>query len=149
MNFKAFSMFPIVFVLASGGIFAADQPKVITPKNIKWVDDTEPGAPKGLKVAVLYGDPEKKEPYVLLVKFPPNSSFPLHSHSGIENVTIINGTFNVSFGSHDKSKGRKLPPGSFFSLPANATHYVWAGREGATVQITGIGPDETNLVGSK
>ncbi len=121
---------------------------VLTPKKIVWEKDTEPGAPKGLMVAVLYGDPSKAEPYVVLVKFPAGSSFPLHTHPNLENVTVLRGTIGMTVGSSDKAKGELLPPGSFVSVPANTSHFVWATKE-VVVEISGNGPDETKLIDTK
>jgi quercetin dioxygenase-like cupin family protein len=124
----------------------AQKPPIITPDKLTWADDDEPGSPPGLKVAVLYGDPSKPEPYVLRVKFPANSRFPLHTHPNAEHVTVLKGTFGTTFGSADRSKGQLLPAGSFVSIPANTAHFVWVGHSETIIQIHGIGPDETKIV---
>ena len=138
----------LAVIVAPTVAYADEKPIVLTPNKIAWEKDTEAGAPKGLMVAVLYGDSSKTEPYVVLVKFPAGSSFPLHTHPNIENVTVLRGTFGMTFGSSDKSKRVLLPPGSFVSLPANTSHFVWADKE-VVLEISGIGPDETRLVESK
>ncbi len=135
----------LAVVVAPAIAYADTKPLVLTPKRIVWEKDTEPGAPKGLMVAVVYGDPGKTEPYVVLVKFPAGSSFPLHTHPNVENVTVLRGTFGMTFGSSEKSKGELLPPGSFVSVPANTSHFVWADKE-VVLEISGIGPDETKMV---
>ena len=135
-------------VTASSIAHAQGKPVIFTPTNILWENDTEPVATKGLMVAVLYGDPSKTEPYVVLVKFPAGSSFPLHTHPNVENVTVLRGTLGMTFGSSNKSKGKLLPPGSFVSLPANTSHFVWASKE-VVIEISGNGPDETKLIGTK
>lgn len=33
-----------------------------------------------------------------------------------------------------------LNAGSFYLLPANTMHFAWAGPQGATLQIHGVGP---------
>lgn len=138
----------LTVVVAPTIAYADTKPIVLTPKKIVWEKDTEPGAPKGLMVAVLYGDPSKAEPYVVLVKFPASSSFPLHTHPNVENVTVLRGTLGMTLGSSDKSKGELLPPGSFVSLPANTPHFVWAGKE-VVLEISGNRPDETKLIQTK
>lgn len=127
----------------------AGDPPIVSPDGLQWMDDNEPGAPPGLKVAVLFGDPSKRQPYVLRVKFPPNSSFPLHTHAQRESVTVISGVFGTTFGGTDRSKGRELAAGSFVSIPAKTAHYVWTGPEETVIQIHGMGPDETTLMQSK
>jgi len=136
--------FPMV-VLNSTSAVAGDPP-VLTSDGLQWMDDDEPGAPRGLKVAVLFGDPSKRQPYVLRVKFPPNSTFPLHTHGERENVTVLSGMLGTTFGSTDRSKGKELRAGSFVSIPPKTAHFVWTGSEETVIQIHGMGPDETTII---
>ena len=51
---------------------AADPPHgVFTPSEIKW-EDAPPMVPKGAKLAVLYGDPNKDGLFVVRAKLPAN-----------------------------------------------------------------------------
>ena len=88
---------------------------LLTPENLKWVDiPTLPSA----KQAVLYGNPKEAGPYIMRIKFPPNT------HPDNRQATVISGTWY--FGHSDKfdaSKEKKLPPGTFFTEPANSVHY--------------------------
>jgi quercetin dioxygenase-like cupin family protein len=93
----------------------------------------------------LFGDPSKRQPYVLRVKFPPNSTFPLHTHAQRESITVLSGVFGTTFSGTEKAKGRELPAGSFVSIPANTAHFVWTGPAETIVQIHGVGPDKTTL----
>ena len=58
-----------------------------------------------------------------------------------ENITVLSGWIGFGLGrTFDKSKGRELPAGSYFYLPANTPHFAWTGPEGCVMQIHGTGP---------
>ena len=133
-----------VFLLAAGAPAFA-QAIAVKPNEVKWVDMK--GMPPGWKQAVLAGDPEKPGPYVERIKVPPNASVPSHSHSDTENITVLAGSFGIGQGEKfDKSKGTVLGVGSFYMLPANTVHYAWAGPNGVTLQIHGVGPSGMTMV---
>jgi hypothetical protein len=48
---------------------AADQHVMVQPDSVKWTA-APPVLPKGAQIAVLYGDPDKAEPFVFRLKFP-------------------------------------------------------------------------------
>jgi len=135
-----------VSLLALGASAAAqNQPTTVLPSDLKWSDMK--GMPPGWKVAVLVGDPEKAGPYVERIKIPPNANVPPHSHPDTENITVLDGKFGIGSGPKaDKSKGQLLSAGSFYLLPANAVHFAWAGPQGATVQIHGVGPSGMTVI---
>jgi quercetin dioxygenase-like cupin family protein len=128
------TLFAVVTALAIGrGILAIAQDSAIgmTPDQIKWVGS----------VAVLDGDPAKDGPYVLRIKVPPNDVTPPHTHPQAENITVISGSIGFGLSTvFDRSKGRILPAGSFFFLPANTPHFAWTGPDGAIIQAHGVGP---------
>jgi quercetin dioxygenase-like cupin family protein len=93
------------------------------------------------------GDPAEAGPYVERVKLPPNAVIPPHTHPDDENITVLSGAFGIGEGEvADHAKGRVLPAGSFYYLPANMAHFAWAGPEGAIVQIHGIGPSGIKML---
>jgi quercetin dioxygenase-like cupin family protein len=123
---------------------AIAQPVAVKPSEVKWSDMK--GMP-GWKHAALVGDPDKPGPYVERIKVPPNASVPPHSHPDTENITVLEGTFGIGMGDKfDKSKRTMLGVGSFYMLPANTTHYAWAGPKGVTLQIHGTGPSGMTMV---
>ncbi|MSP02918.1 MAG: cupin domain-containing protein [Acetobacteraceae bacterium] len=129
------------FVLAAVLAIVRGEPAIaqelgVIPDEIKWA------ATKNLGDAVvLEGDPAKPGPYVLRIKVPPNNVTNPHTHRQIENITVISGWIGFGLGAiFDKSKGRELPAGSFFHLPANTPHFAWTGPEGAVIQAHGVGP---------
>ena len=99
-----------------------------------------PGFVPGMKVAVLSGDPFKEGPYTIRLWFPAGYKFPAHWHPGVENLTVISGTFKLAMG--DKTDAAKLQtytPGDFLWIPPQHPHF--GGAEGETViQLHGPGP---------
>ena len=89
----------------------------------------------------MLGDPAKDGPYVLRMKVPPNELDQPHTHRPAELITVLTGSIGFGLGNvADQSKGRVLPAGSFYYLPANTRHFSWTGAEGAVIQIQGVGP---------
>jgi quercetin dioxygenase-like cupin family protein len=133
------TLFAVAIVLAIGHVapaVAEDTTIGVTPDQIKWVDVKNLGP--GI---VLEGDPSKNGPYVVRLKVAPNAVVQPHTHPQAENITVISGWIAFGLGTvFDKSKGRVLPAGSFFYLPANTHHFAWTGPDGAVIQAHGVGP---------
>jgi quercetin dioxygenase-like cupin family protein len=111
-----------------------------TPDQIEWKDGPAT-LPKGTQMSVLYGDPKAACPFAMRLKLPANQVIKVHSHPKDEVVTVIEGSVMVGFGERiQMSKTKTFTAGSFYVNPANAKHYVAVGKDGATVQINGIGP---------
>jgi quercetin dioxygenase-like cupin family protein len=132
-------LFAVAIVLAIGHVMpavAGDTTIGVTPDQIEWVDVKNLGP--GI---VLEGDPSKNGPYVVRLKVAPNAVSQPHTHPQAENITVISGWIAFGLGTvFDKSKGRVLPAGSFFYLPANTHHFAWTGPDGAVIQAHGVGP---------
>ena len=126
-------------LLAMNAVAAAQSaPIAVKPGDVKWTDMKDR---PGWKQAVLAGDPEKPGPYVERVKIPANAAIPAHTHPDTENLTVLEGSFSIGTGTKaDKSKAQELSVGAFYLLPANTAHFAWAGPQGATLQIHGVGP---------
>jgi len=115
---------------------AEDSSVGIIPAEIKWVDTKNLG-----RAVVLEGDPSGNGAYVLRIAVRPNDVTPPHTHNQAENITVISGWIGFGLGPvFDRSKGRVLPAGSFFHLPARTPHFAWTGPEGAVIQAHGNGP---------
>jgi len=128
----------LIALLSGAAAAAMSTTTIVTPASTHWMPGT--GPMKGTQVAVLIGDPSKPGGYVMRIKVPANVTFPPHYHSGVENVTVISGTFYVGLGDMiDKTKMTALPPGSFVSIPANVHHYAMTKGE-AVIQLSGMGP---------
>lgn len=60
---------------------------------------------------------------------------------------MLSGSLGIGEGEvADQAKGRTLPAGSFYYLPANTAHFAWAGPEGAVLQINGLGPSGIKMI---
>ena len=122
-----------------GALQAAGTITTVLPDSdaLKWTDSKNlPGA----KVAVLMGDPTKKEPFVARIKLPADFTIPVHTHPVNEYDTVISGTYY--FGSGDQINIEKvvaLPAGSFVSIPAKTEHYGLTKNE-TIIQVNGVGP---------
>lgn len=120
----------------AGSAVAEDGSIGIVPAQMRWSEL------RGMReVVVLHGDPGKPEPYVIRMRVRPNNVTRPHTHPEAENITVISGWIGFGLGTEfDKTKGRVLPAGSFFHLPAGASHFAWTGPQGAVIQAHGIGP---------
>jgi quercetin dioxygenase-like cupin family protein len=108
--------------------------------EIKW-QPAPASLPKGTQMIVLNGDPAKPGPFVLRIRFPPNTIVAPHTHATAENLTVLSGTLYHGMGEHlDKGQGKKLLSGGFVYLPAQMPHSVWTGNVQSVVQVTGTGP---------
>lgn len=115
------------------------------PDNLKWGDG--PAAlPKGVRLAVLAGDPGQAGPFVIRLKMPPGYKVPPHWHSKDENVTLISGMLALGMGDKaDEKAAQVLRPGGFHSIAAGVHHFAMS-RSGAVVQIHGEGPFDIQFV---
>lgn len=91
------------------------------PADLKWVD-APPGLPKGVKLAVLYGDPGKDGPYVIRLKAPGGYKVPPHWHTQTENLTVISGTLYLGSGdTMDMGAAHALKPAGSTTCPEACT----------------------------
>ncbi len=139
----------IVVTGASGAEDASSMALVPNAAAINW--QTGPAnLPKGSQIAVLAGDPGNPGPFVLRVKFPPNTLVAPHRHATAENLTVLSGDFYHGMGEKvDKARGDLMKPGGFVYLPGNMPHYVWTAATESVVQVTGTGPFGLNYVDPK
>jgi quercetin dioxygenase-like cupin family protein len=115
----------------------------VTPEELRWA----PGRVPGHEIAPLVGASNKPGPYVERVRFPARSVSQAHSHPEDRSYTVISGTWHVGYGdSYDSTRLKALPPGSYYTEPANVSHFSLTGDEPVVVQISGIGPSATRFV---
>jgi quercetin dioxygenase-like cupin family protein len=136
----------LAFLVQGVPVGAADAPHgMYTPDTIKW-GDPPPSVPKGAKLAVLYGDPNKEGLFVIRVKIPANYRVPAHSHPTDEVVTVLSGTLLVGMG--DKlapASAKPFPAGSLIVAPAKANHFVLT-KQPTVIEISSMGPLAINYV---
>ena len=123
---------------------AQDAGRTITPSELQW----KPSARvQGIEIVGIIGDTNKPGPYVERLKFSPNFILQAHSHPDDRQYTIISGTWYIGWGNKfDEIKLKALPPGSFYTEPANVPHFAATKGESVIVQITGIGPTAVRFV---
>ena len=131
-------------IYASAG--AQDAPKgavTLTPAQLTWKPSPRVA---GVEIASMVGD-STKGPYVERIKFPANFVIQAHSHPEDRTYTIISGTWYVGYGEKfDPAKLIALPPGSFYTEPANVPHFVATKGEAVVFQLTGTGPTALRYV---
>jgi len=93
---------------------------------------------------VLKGDPDRAGLYTIMLQVPAHTRIAPHDHQDDRVATVIAGTWFLGYGAaFDAAELKALPPGSFYTEPANRTHFAETREEPVTIQITGIGPSST------
>ena len=107
--------------------------------EIKWKDGPQT-LPKGVKMAVLEGDPAKPGMFTLRFKFPDGFEVKPHWHTQTEHATVVSGVLHLGMGERfDRAATQALPVGTFGYWPAGTRHFAWF--EGETIlQLHGQGP---------
>jgi quercetin dioxygenase-like cupin family protein len=134
---------------------ALPQPAVMTTESrametrpassLAWNDLVVEGFNPGAKISVLNGDPAAAGPYTLRLQFPAGYEFPVHWHPGVENLTVLSGTFLLAMGeTANRTAQREYGPGDYLYVPARMSHFGGA-REATVIQLHGIGPFAINL----
>lgn len=102
------------------------------------------GPESSVKVAHIYGDPDKKGMFIQWMKMPPGTQTPPHWHSSDEIFTVLSGSIGLGMGDKiDESAGKEIKAGGFAVVPAKAHHFGWS-KEGAVIQVQGMGPFSMN-----
>jgi quercetin dioxygenase-like cupin family protein len=114
---------------------------------LTWTDFAPPGFDPGMKLAVLSGDPGAKGPYVVRLQFPAGYRFPVHWHPGVENLTVVSGTFQLGMGNiADWNALKNYGPGDFLYIPPKHAHFGGSAAQGPSViQLHGEGPFQVIL----
>ena len=111
---------------------------IVAPSDLKWA--AVPSLPPGVKISVIEGPMNEAKPFTMRLKFPASYQLPAHSHTAIEHVTVISGTFNLGMGDKlDTKATRTLGPGSVAIMQAGTRHFAWTNEE-TVVQVHGVGP---------
>jgi uncharacterized RmlC-like cupin family protein len=101
----------------------------------------------GIETSVLKGDPATTGLYTILLRVPANTRIQAHTHTDDRIATVVSGTWHFGYGdAFDESRLKALPPGSFYTEPPDLAHFARTGAEPVVLQITGIGPTDTQYV---
>jgi quercetin dioxygenase-like cupin family protein len=117
---------------------------MLTPSELKWKPLP---APEGAQTSELVSSRTQPGFYVERVQFPAHFTHYPHSHPDNRTYTVISGTLYVGFGDKfEQAHLKALPPGSFWTEPANINHFLMTKDEPVFFQITGTGPSGTQFV---
>lgn len=112
----------------------------LSPAELKWMPAL-PVLPKGVRIAVLRGNPFAEGLSTVRLEIPPHTTIAPHWHPTIESFTVLKGRFYVGMGDTvNKSKARALPAMGFASMPAMHHHYAYTEGEGAVLDLSFYGP---------
>jgi quercetin dioxygenase-like cupin family protein len=136
----------IALSIAAAGpsaISAAEQqlnPKAISiklPDQIAW----KRNAAGTNETALLYGDPDKPGPYVLMFKWLPGNMSRPHRHPNDRMITVLKGTWWVGTGEkYDPASTVPLPAGTYVTHFAKEIHYDGAKDTETWLLMAGEGP---------
>ena len=108
------------------------------PGNAPW--KAGPAAlPKGAKMILVSGDPAKKGPYTVQMRYPAGYKIGPHRYPSEVRFKIINGGLTYGLGTDTRSGIKSLTKGTSGKVPAN-TYYYASTSLGATLEFTGTGP---------
>jgi quercetin dioxygenase-like cupin family protein len=127
----------------------ADERRV-TPGEFKFPEGaagTGTSGVSGIQTVVLKGDPDHAGLYTIMLRIPAKTGIAAHVHQDDRVATVVSGTWYIGYGdSFNKAELKALRPGSFYTEPANRTHFAETRDEPVVVQITGVGPSSTSYV---
>jgi quercetin dioxygenase-like cupin family protein len=111
----------------------------VTQDQVRWSDN--PALPKGVRTAVLYGNPFKAGLFVMQVSLPPNTRLPVHRHPDERIRTVISGTYYSSVGeAFDARTLQAFPAGTVSNVPVGVWQFAETHDEPVVFEIVGIGP---------
>ena len=117
----------------------------LTPSEMQWGAQGGLALP-GMEQLNLVGNPTKPGPYTIRLKFPAGYKLAPHTHPDSREVTILSGTWYTAYGDKfDAAQLKALPAGSFYTEPANVSHFVEV-REPVMIQVSGMGPSGRKFV---
>ncbi len=107
--------------------------------NLDWGPCPE-FMPEGCNIAVLHGDPTKKNVDVFL-KVPANSTIPKHTHTSAERMILVAGEMEVTY---EGEEPQKLETGSYAYGPAKKPHNAKCGNSPCILFIAFEEPLDAN-----
>jgi quercetin dioxygenase-like cupin family protein len=115
---------------------------ILRSADLKWTPII-----KGCDLARVNGDSSVEGvPFVLRLRCAAGSKIPAHWHPTDENVTVLQGTFQVGMGEKfDATKLETMSPGNFVSMPKEMRHFALS-KTATIVQVNAIGPFKVNWV---
>jgi quercetin dioxygenase-like cupin family protein len=96
------------------------------------------------QIAVLHGDPFKKQMFALRLKMPDGDRIAAHWHTQDEQLTILSGTFMLAMGD-TQAEPHALEAGAYHFLPGKMHHSASAKGE-VVLELHGMGPFDIHYV---
>lgn len=138
----------VAFMAAAGGSAqaatgidksGAAAPTLISPDGIRWKPEMVNGHPTGASIAVIAGDPDKSDRWIIRYKMPSHFHIAPHQNGYIQSAVVLQGDFILGFGhTADSAKERRMGTGSYLVMPKGVWHY--SSTEGVTIlQVAGGG----------
>ncbi len=98
-------------------------------------------SPSGREYANILGKTSAPGPYLSLVKWAPNLKALPHKHPDDRYGVVLSGVHYIGYGDQfDESQLHAHTPGTFFTEPANTSHFGMTKNEGAVLYFYGTGP---------
>ncbi len=123
------------------GKFSSLNPTAVTylaPDQYKWRD---PFNKSPTNQVILYGDPSKEGPYMVINRFSPGAFSRPHFHPNDRFITVLKGIWWVGSGpKFDQNNTVPMPTGTFVTHFGRGIHFDGAKDEEVMVLITGMGP---------
>src|SRR5574341_1051512 len=95
----------------------------------------------GLQTVVIAGDAKSRGLYTMMVRLPPNTKIPPHSHPDERSCFVLSGTWYFAYGNvRDNAQLKALPPGSHYTEPAGMSHFAETRAETVVAACSAIGP---------
>lgn len=125
-NYFLNAILMLFIALLSSSLFAQQASEnMIELSVLKTANDSSlqwglcpPFMPEGCSIAVLHGDPSKKNSDIFF-KVPGNYNIPNHWHHSAERMILISGELHVTY---EGEKTRIMKPGSYAYGPSNKPH---------------------------
>ena len=117
---------------------AAEQPVIVMIDKATW----RPMGTAGMAVSVVHGDPSVAGPYTMLIKIPAGMKIPPHSHADRWRTSVvISGTIYFGLGNTwDEAALKPFAPGTIWTEPPGANHFLWAKDGEVITMLTAMGP---------
>ena len=111
------------------------------PADLKWMDGPA-GLPSGSQIAVVSGDPGKKGPFTVHLKFPANYAIAAHHHPTDEHIKVLKGKLLFGMGDKaDRKKAKWMSAGASGTAKAKMNHFAYTDA-GAELELKAVGPFE-------
>jgi quercetin dioxygenase-like cupin family protein len=148
----ALAVAAVSLVTASAQSAAADLPPArVAADEVPWpapAGPTEGTAMRsGLQIVVISGDAKAPALYTMMLRLPPNTQIPPHSHPDVRSCFVLSGTWYFAYGdARNPAELKALGPGSHYTEPAGMNHFAETRDEPVVAECTAVGPTGTTFV---